>query len=357
MKLKHIGKSNRSLSLTKNSIVMFLMLVLIVLTTMAWFTYYHTSEALEVYVGSDENKGASITFAMPLSDGSYPTAESAYFTNLNLAEQLKKTSLKDTFTQEVSGNGVNLLIPTLIANDDGSYSVDIDGRWTKATENQDYLSMTFYVRSPLDSLKVAGNSYLDTGSNPLTATLADGTKDKTDLSKLENKSAYGDFSTNGIAGAMRVSLLDVTNLAADTSPTLDNRKFLWIPRPDLLLEGTDGSYTLKKGVESGNSFVYSYYDAYYSAQFADGHGKKLYFRTTPEAKVSKSVVDASNPDAIPVLGTDVTVSRNTGKKVTFNGETYYLYKYTLNMWIEGSDAEASKALNGGQFKLILNFTA
>ena len=36
-------------------------------------------------------------------------------------------------------------------------------------------------------------------------------------------------------------------------------------------------------------------------------------------------------------------------------EKYYLTKYTVRVWIEGSDSEARRAMDGGQFNLSLTF--
>lgn len=357
--MKHVRKSKTGVSLAKNSIVCFVMLVLIVLTTTAWFTLYDTSEALEVYVGSDTSD-VSVSFALPNDDGSAPTENSAYFSNLDFE---KITSLTDTFQQEVTGDGIDFIIPSF-TEVDGELTVDKEGAWTKATPNQDYLSLTFYVRSPEKNLYISQNSYLDTGDLPLTATLADGTTDSTDVTNLINKSGYGDFSQNGIAGAVRVALLDITNHTGDLT-IAGNRKMLWIPRPDLKLENTDGLFTLKKGVTNDNpdeqSLTNTYRHAYYDvpdAQAGKDEGVGLYedIKYPDAASVVTSAVNQSNPDLAPLLSGDFDLGTG-GNEVTMEGRTFYLYKYTLNMWIEGLDTEASSALNGGQFKLILNFTS
>jgi hypothetical protein len=47
---------------------------------------------------------------------------------------------------------------------------------------------------------------------------------------------------------------------------------------------------------------------------------------------------------------EISMKNSKGKIID-----YYLYKYTVNMWVEGSDSESVSALNGGKFRLHLNF--
>ena len=72
----------------------------------------------------------------------------------------------------------------------------------------------------------------------------------------------------------------------------------------------------------------------------------------------------------PTLGQSVKITGEpsqanllTSKAIQFtpeegdNRETtgYYVYKYTLNLWIEGEDAEARRSMNNGIFSLELDF--
>ena len=91
-------------------------------------------------------------------------------------------------------------------------------------------------------------------------------------------------------------------------------------------------------------------------------------------KVSDTRTDAQlgNTGHYPTLGQSVRITGepaqahlNTSSGIQFtpgtgendNRETigYYVYKYTLNIWIEGEDAEARRSMNNGVFSLELDF--
>ena len=340
MKLKHARKNTVSISLTKNSIVMIIMLIVIVLATMAWFTLSRYSEAVNVVVGTEDT--LIIRFAMPEEDGSYPTNENDYFNYLNFQDQMGENKV-DKFTQEVTGDGINFVIPEFKS---GIYPLEVDPNkaGTNATANKDYVSLTFYVRSTKENLFIEKDSYIDTGESPLTRNLYN-TNETTAVESFENASGYGEFSRNAIAGAIRVSLLDVMNVS---DPTQDNLKYLWIPRPDLSLVKNNDEYTLFKGVTAGASYKHTGY-----VQNGTKTGLEEY--TTPDDKLLLPMV-RENPDESPIFSEDVKVEA-TPVEVVMNKKAYYMYKFTVNMWLEGSDPESSNPLNGGEFQLHMNFTA
>lgn len=338
MRLKHAQRSKSGISLTKNSIVMMVMLIVIVLATMAWFSLSRYSEALDVVIGTEES--SVIRFAMPESDGSYPTSEDDYFNYLNFQEKMGELKM-DTFSQEVTSDGVNFLIPVLTGS---PLEVDTSAAPTEAYANDDYLSLTFYVRSTKENLYIDKNSCIYTGDSPLTGNVYN-TTETTTVDSFENKSDYGDFSKNGIAGAIRVSLLDVMDV---TTPTQDNLQYLWIPRPDLSLVENDGEYTLYKGVTDGGSYKHTYFAL-------NDAGTGLVSKETASDYLLTPVV-SDDPDEAPCFEDNVPINVE-GEKVILNKKTYYMYKFTVNMWLEGSDAESSNPLNGGEFQLNMNFTA
>jgi hypothetical protein len=38
-----------------------------------------------------------------------------------------------------------------------------------------------------------------------------------------------------------------------------------------------------------------------------------------------------------------------------DGAKYYIHKFVMNIWVEGCDAEARRALNNGKFNLDIKF--
>lgn len=190
-------------------------------------------------------------------------------------------------------------------------------------------------------------------------------------------------------------------------------RFLWLPRPDVYLQTDDNSnnWKLYTGIKpSGNSsselneianqtYCHSFYEGEYvqnsQGQFVlDSQGNKIP-KNLKAHKYSDSLVksvsgsDASVPSVFkvsdtrsdthlgetghyPTLGQSVKVTGepaqahlDTSSAIRFtagtaqgdNRETtgYYVYKYTLNLWIEGEDAEARRSMNNGVFSLELDF--
>lgn len=184
-------------------------------------------------------------------------------------------------------------------------------------------------------------------------------------------------------------------------------RFLWLPRPDVYLQTDDDSnnWKLFTGIKpTGNSAqggltadqINAFADKTYAHSFYKGNtvtgGVKK--GLTPH-KYSDSLVksvsgsdenvpsvfkvsDTKNDTHLgetghyPTLGQSVKVTGepteenlNTSKQIQFTQGTgdkadnettgYYVYKYTLNIWIEGEDAEARRSMNNGIFSLELDF--
>ena len=78
--------------------------------------------------------------------------------------------------------------------------------------------------------------------------------------------------------------------------------------------------------------------------------------------------DPQHPEHYPTLGQSVEIVNNaldSSKLIEFDAATdptdqrdttgYYVYKCTLNIWVEGEDAEARRSMNNGVFSLSLSF--
>ena len=196
------------------------------------------------------------------------------------------------------------------------------------------------------------------------------------------KSAYGDFNVDALVGAMRVSFiaeacnavtqnwipenetsrLDYTNVTV-RSPAV--KQLLWVPRPDvkLIIPAEKGNITnwYLSEERSGATYQNSYYknkDDNSGLQFVSND-------TDSKTVVSPYPVTGQHP----TLGANRNLSdfsslqdfeRNTVtlpiKDNNNLTDTYYLTKITMNIWIEGTDSEARRAMDGGEFNLILTFS-
>lgn len=290
------------------------------------------------------------------------------------------------------------------ANDDDQYN---------------YVSLEFYARSKVNSFQVTGGSYLAAGSELGKHLNASGelVGDESDAKPLTGTniyrpSTYGDvgganaFSADAIVGAMRVSLKGAqvasisgsgntctANYASGVSDTL---RFVWLPRPDVYLKTDDNSdnWRLHTGLKPEDGSAYSkksYAHTFYEGNYVTENNvkktltKKLYYDTytglydysndssnlfadcvksSPSTFMVTKVIDRQGNkvnDSVGTTGFYPTLSQS--KKVAgidnVDGnakiDEYYVYKFTLNLWIEGEDAEARRSMNDGLFSLLLEF--
>ncbi len=202
-----------------------------------------------------------------------------------------------------------------------------------------------------------------------------------------------------------------TNYDGGTWEANSALRFLWLPRPDVYLNTDDNSndWKLFTGIKpTGNatqngltgaqvdalanqSYCHSFYEGEYAKNsqgqyVTDIQGNKIPKNLTPHKYADGAVKEIADADApscfkvssanlgyankIPSLGQSVKITGEpsqanllTSKAIQFtpkqgdNRETtgYYVYKYTLNLWIEGEDAEARRSMNNGVFSLELDF--
>ena len=224
------------------------------------------------------------------------------------------------------------------------------------------------------------------------------------------------FSSDAIVGAMRVSLVGClvdgvnssgkeTTYNGGTWDANSDLRFLWLPRPDVYLKTDDNSnnWKLFSGIKpSGNAAQnglsaadvdelanQTYCHSFYEGNTVTGDVKKTMtphkYNDTLVKSVSGAtassvfkVSDTRNDAQLGATGHTPTLgqsARITGepeqanldksKQIQFTAGTeqgdnrdttgYYVYKYTLNIWIEGEDAEARRSMNNGVFSLELDF--
>lgn len=223
------------------------------------------------------------------------------------------------------------------------------------------------------------------------------------------------FSSDAIVGAMRVSLegclvdsvttsngyTNVDSYNGGTWAANSDLRFLWLPRPDIYLETDDNSnnWKLFTGIKptrntaqngwtgaqvdalANKTYAHSFYEGNVISgevkktmtphTYADANVKTITGadETVPACfKVSSANLGVANE--IPSLGQSVKITGepspahlDTSKAIQFTAAEgdnhektgYYVYKYTLNIWIEGEDAEARRSMNNGLFDLELVF--
>lgn len=349
---------NRRLT-SKNSILLLVMLVCIFLSTWAWFASGQLDATASGLSVKTENP-STLELALPNEDGSYPTEDSAYSSMLDFDKQ---ASIIRTMITDVTSDGLHFIIPTTTQSS-GIREVQKDQAWNRAKADSEYVSIPFYVRSQAPNIYVSQSSQV-------TAALKD-------ESGVVNKSdASSSISRNGVVGAMRVSIVDMTKSISNTAytPKTADMKFLWIPRPDLYLHTpTDSTWELKTNIQkdtklpnggSGDTYIHKYWQIRINEEIDSQSGMGVDETSLPGAVASIYRGD----DLTPTLGVNKSIGNgkifdesvgDSGDYVdmettTMNGKDYYVYKFVMNIWIEGSDAEARRALNNGEFDIDISF--
>ena len=309
--------------------------------------------------------------------------------NQDIAQTGEYSLLSDFKPIDLTGNGADKLYrPEMrsknIAIDYTASRVD-----KNITPNRQYISFDLYTRSTKQDFTI----HLDKGSYVVGAAEVQNVEDVsnitnkpsvTDISpanlkggNVVRKSTYGDFSEDAVVGAVRVAFTQYTLPAQPTlsdifssqtaNPLNTNSAHLWIPRSDFYLQdAANGGITGWSMYSSGDSGWSS--AAQFNVDEEFGKAMNLYgtqdTRTVTrsqaaaehwfydESKISQTDKYARYTQVTSNVITDIEDADDTiiinGISNVFDG-TYYYGKCRVNLWIEGCDAEARKAINGGSF--------
>lgn len=432
--MKKIAIGDRRFVITKNLIMMLVMLVVIFVAIFAWFTQNRSVSAGGMSVSAKSADYVELALPQKVTANNetfeaFPVNNDLWTTNL----EFKQSGYLKDFVKDITSNGEQFVIPnfqvgnyetgrTVIADDvweEGLSSKEaLDNNLPNDDDQYNYISFEFYARSKVNSISVLGDSFLAAASE----------KDNTPLkgTSVIRKSSYGPasdnaeaFSADAIVGAMRVSLVGaavdgIKNSSIDSNYKVDDTynhgtsswnsaselKFLWLPRPDLYLKTDENpnNWRLYTGIKpTGNT------TAELNTYAEETYCHKFYFgETIPDTSVKKGLTESryydsnvksytnqegsslySNPSYFkvsktnddselgtkghtPTLGDNLTIGNfdQATSNIEFTRGTidsdkettgYYVYKFTLNIWIEGEDAEARRSMNEGMFNMELFF--
>ena len=410
---KKTGVANRRFLFTKNSIMMLVMLVVIFIAVFAWYS-------IDKEVSAD---GITVKAALPneveiavLKDGKIGNYSGGNFVE-NLWSGTALFNGPFSFSSDVTSDGKDFIIPAFSSTEDNLTAkaearkagkiVNVNGTADDAKSNLeltsqeinegktgDYFSAKFFIRSQKPDIYIQSGSYL--------AMKAEVESDYLTGDNSARKSSYGDFTSDALVAALRVSITggpvysisnnEATIVKDSNSEDVNEKKFVWVPRPDLFLyipegdseddwelvqgittttQGSDeegANYNLQftrsgEPVDVGSTYVHTYFE-----KRANGDGitqKTAYTNLFPDPLSGTATAYASNPAVldgtydVPTLAAspkisdfDNNVTKNT---IEMSGTNYYVYAYTLNIWIEGNDSEARRAMNSGEFRLFLEF--
>lgn len=445
--MKVEASRNRRLLITKNSILMLVMLVVIFLAIWAWYLNPHapvTAENTEITAAGTDD----IELALPVKvDGNdyFPVDNTEWKRKIEFNE----SGYFKNLVKDVTSDGAQFVVPNfeaaagleqgrkVIPDDVWIYGLSSKEALSNTVSTDDdqynYISLEFYARSKVNSFQVTGGSYLAAGSElgkhlDSNGDIVGDSSDAKPLtgSNIYRVSSYGAaagtanaFSSDAIIGSIRVSLqgkpvnsisgTDSAITAGYASGVEDTLRFVWLPRPDVFLKTDNNAdnWRLQTGLQPNDGSAYSkksFAHTFYQGNFVNtnvkkGLTKKLYYdrynnnvydyntdsdslftdctKSSPNifkvTKITPSNIGgtAQNPGQYPTLGQSQPIAgdSNVPNNIQFTNDPqysarpnydadhittgYYVYKYTLNLWIEGEDAEARRSMNDGMFSLLL----
>lgn len=323
MKKFTIG-TNRKLIIILN---LFLILTLMTVSVYSWFAA-HVNNQVDAYEITVESDNA---IELSFDNNEWSTA-------LNLANLKTGDGKENVFDKlrlvEVTGDGETFRTPSLTQRTNYA-EVNVNGTWSVAQKNSDYLKFKVYMRSK-EPLYV----YLSSASTaaPISNNLTG--------ENCDNPSSYAmgasSFSKDTIVGALRVSYEN----------SIGNR-YIWITNPNYHLNNLVGSSDYSMTVDADNS------------SFSTGSGEEgsafswnnpyihYYYNNN---NVLTQFASDNTLTSLPGISDDnsgaVLVSTLTKDS---DSDKYYTGSVEFTVWIEGCDTEARRALVDGKFNLTLIF--
>ena len=325
--MKNSTASNRKtgIMITKNLIILVVLVFVAVLSMWAWYTNNSSARADGINVKCDAPDGIEIAVVAP---GATPTDDDYTSSYITLNSDNNKF-MKDLVLSEVTSDGKTFYKPALIQSNGVAYP-DTSANWDTAVANENYLSFDLYIRSKsTQKVSLTTNSKFTPLSNVLVGETAG------------NKSTEGNYSRDCIVGATRFSVVDYN----------DNKKgdlkLLWIPRPDIYFYGTGVDLDVPEtGDTSYNGLTY----------------KHKYYEVTDTSKTPKTIDSSSNLDYFKtsVINSDdeyaLPEKTEIVKLTKIGDDTFYTKCVRCNMWVDGEDSEDRLALVKGKFQIYLDLT-
>ena len=384
-------KTTRHSLMAKGLAVLLSLLVLIFAFTYSWFSSADTpaeATGLSVTAASSVDFDIAVGFSNAQTEYEYISTDFAKTFSLRdiLYNGVHYDVLNDFSPLDVTSDGVTFSRPELVGDTTASNGrkkpAPDESSYYAVEANKEYISFDLIFRCEREC-----NVYIDSGSvvkarceveagktvenggtvlsalnigqsNLSNASLTSALLNTAGFSSAENpasaaynKSSYGDFSKDAVVGAIRVSFVDynsslnLSNIFENTASLMKNAaEFIWLPRPDIYLQDTNNTdndwvlYTVDVNDPSDThkaiTTVHTYWDY-------TNHTVATYSNTVTECNANTIVhldipqYSAENPSQV----------------------LYYYGKTRVNIWLEGTDAEARRAIAGGEFYINFDLRA
>ena len=311
--LVKVKRDTKSLVM-KNLIVMAVLIIIALTGVISWFTSKTEATASGINVKCEAPDGLEVAIVPHGSN-----EELKYQTGT--IDLTKCESLSNLFSnlsfEELTSDGLHFYKPKL--NQSGStVTVDTTDKWSDAEDyayishndgtSIPYLSLDIYMRSKNAHTIVLGS---DTYIKP--------NSDKLNGADSGNKSELGDFSKDCIVGAVRMSTV------------VGNEAKLWIPAPNILYNYDKGTVSTEIKDKNSESFKHKYW-------------KVTNLKPSSNKQEAEGVIVNNN--------CDYKIGENDALNIALsqdNDDKLFKGNFTLNIWVDGEDAEARQAMVGGKF--------
>ena len=282
----------------------------------AWFVHESDNNLEGVNIGTAKTNNIMIS-----EDGNDGWSNSF---NIDVGEGFR-------FNNEVTSDGIEFYKANLKDEEGNPLS------FTKAELNEDYLEFDIWFKND-SSVKLFleddSSVYPECGTSKDDLLLYPESEKKID--DIVRASAYGDFSRDLIAGAVRVAFIRYTfNTETNSFELEDEPVLVWAPNKTYEITENDGWYSAS--IDSKNSQNYKYIKVLNSSSFTEADIPVL----KDEIKASYNEKMANGDPVLVSIDTEDGLEKKAGLKV--------------RVWVEGNDRDAVSALKGGIFKINLSF--
>ena len=314
--------------------------------TMAWFLFDETA-TIQTSDNMKITAGSKLEIARIDSKG-----------NLGEWGQMITLNTGSVSYPDISGDGNHFYYPKALTAEDKTFeSKDSFLDISTVDDNSPYyitVHLRFRTTMPMD-IYLSEDSFVSGKTSSLVG------------ADVDNKSLFGDFSRDGIAGAVRVAFVEYNSQALDEY-TLKN---IWIPNDTYELTYSDDEFIGDNGdhkayfktdgtqeytvLEDGTR---SYNYGYMAPTVENGVEKMTFIPWSEEQYVSKMIslqsqgLASEDSDGVHWIGgaTSLITFEEADIKNGFAERDLY-----IKIWIEGTDREADKAFTDGELKYNFSF--
>lgn len=335
--LVKIKRDTKSLVM-KNLIVMAVLIIIALTGVISWLTNKTEATADGINVTCEAPDGLEIAVVRHGEEAPAVNDNTKWSKGEITLTKDKYPFLKQLSMEEITSDGRYFYKPKITQDSSGAF-VDTTSNepWINAENayinnftadsSLSYLSVDVYMRSK-GSHKITLSS-----STSVTPQYKD--KLTGNVEDIANKSDMGAFSKNCIVGAVRVSTV------------VDNQcNNLWIPAPNIIYNETKSGNIITRTVRTDLKKAQSEFGTFDHKYWQVDHSTSK--RTGDKAKAADKVITNDNGDYS--LGENKALLTLSKKE-----SDYYIGMVTLNLWIDGEDAEARQAFVGGRFSADFKF--